>query len=103
MYLGTINNYFLWDEVEIPSTDKQATVPNCMTLLNKGFPANIRKKSYAFQEQAAGKREEINTERAVDHPWSVLFFSSTIEGIKFYFINFSPALPKLRVLAPGLV
>lgn len=68
MYLGTINNYFLWNEVEIPSMDKQATVPSCMTFLNKGFPANIRKKSYAFQGQAAGKREEINTEETVDHP-----------------------------------
>lgn len=33
----------------------------------------------------------------------VLFFSSLIEGIKFYFINFFLALQKLRVLTPGLV
>lgn len=82
------------------SMDKQPTVPSCIALLNKGFLANIQKKSYAFQGQAAGQREELNTEKKPG-PIPVLVFSSLIEGIKFYFINFALALPKLGVLTPG--
>lgn len=94
--ISTINTSFLRDS---------QCMPNCSQFYSSSGKTSQQifgRNPMPCRARQLGKKEEINTEDN-QKSWSiaVLFFSVLIEGIKFYFINFSLALPKSRCSLEG--